>query len=286
MEQRLAKAHRVLVAGSIGAMLIGAWPVGAASVPARPVLAAGNRHVYSPAVVHASPRAAMMPGTAIPVAATPAISNEDQAELLFKLGLLEGHLMVGKELIDANQTRLALPHFGHPVRELYDDISSGLKERGISPFDNELIALEALAAGKPKDPAMTAKFQQVIGILAAVRATVPSGLLNNERFMLGVLGEVAELASEDYSEAIEAGQIEKPVEYHDSRGYLEYADKELRRLEGRPDLRGSPRLAAARARLAEMQAIVGPLLPPVRPLRSVGAFKGIVSQFKQAAASA
>ena len=203
----------------------------------------------------------------IRVAAPAAISNEDHAELLFKLGLLEGHLMVGRELIEANQPRLALPHFGHPVRELYDDIQGELKRRGVTPFDGELIALEALAAGKPRDPATMAKLDSVMRILAAVRATVPSGLLDNERFMLGVLGEVSAIAAEDYSEALEGGRIEKPVEYHDSRGYLSYADK------------------AARARLDEMRSIVGALIPPDRPTRSVAAFKGIVGQFKQAAAA-
>ena len=211
-------------------------------------------------------------------------AEPDPVDFLFRMGMLEGHLMVGRELIDANQTRLALPHFGHPVRELYDDISGDLKRRGVTAFDGELIALEALAAGKPNDPATAAQYQKVIGIIAAVRATVPAGLLDNERFMLGVLTEIATIASEDYSEAIEGGRIEKPVEYHDSRGYLAYADKELRRLEGRPDLRGSPNLALARSKLTEMRAIVGPLLPPERPLKSVAAYKAVVAQFKQAAA--
>ncbi len=220
------------------------------------------------------------PGSVVRVAAA-ALPSQEHAELMLKLGLLEGHLMVGRELIEAGEVRLALPHFGHPVRELYDDISAQLKKRGISAFDGELIALEALAAGRPRDPATAAKQQQVIQILAAVRATVPSPLQDNERFMLGVLGEVAATAAEDYGEAIESGRIEKAVEYHDSRGYLAYASKELSRMEGRPDLRTSPRVATARARLTEMQAIVGPLLPPARPLRSVAAYQAIVAQFKQ-----
>ncbi len=273
------------LAGIAGAMVLAAGPTGAA--PAlRPAFDDAICRAKPPRVAHGWARGITFaePGQVIPAAAATAISNEDHAELLFKLGLLEGHLMVGRELIEANQPRLALPHFGHPVRELYDDIQGELKRRNVTAFDGELIALEALAAGKPRDPATLAKYDGVIRILGAVRATVPSGLLDDERFMLGVLGEVATIASEDYSESIEGGRIEKPVEYHDSRGYLLYASQELKRLENRPDLRGSPRLAAARARLADMQAIVGPLIPPDRPLKSVGAYKAIVSQFKQAAA--
>ena len=52
-----------------------------------------------------------------------------------------------------------------------------------------------------------------------------------------------------------------------------------------PPTLASPGLAAARARLTDMQAIVGPLIPPERPLKSVAAYKAIVAQFKQAAAT-
>ena len=274
-----------LAAAAAAAVLL-AVPTGAA--PAlRPAFSDAICMARPPRVAHDWARSIVVaePGQVIRTVAAAAISNEDHAELLFKLGLLEGHLMVGRELIEANQPRLALPHFGHPVRELYDDIQGELKRRGVTAFDGELIALEAMVAGKPRDPATMTKYDNVIRIIGAVRATVPSGLLDNERFMLGVLGEVATIASEDYSESIEGGRIEKPVEYHDSRGYLLYASQELKRLEGRPDLRGSPRLAAARARLADMQAIVGPLVPPDRPIKSVAAYKAIVGQFKQAAAA-
>ena len=267
-----------------GTVLAATQPTGAA--PAlQPDFATAICSAHPPRLEHAYARGIefVTPGAVIAVADTP-ITSEDHAELLFKMGLLEGHLMVGRELIDAKQTQLALPHFGHPIRELYDDISGELQRRGVTGFDGELIALEALAAGKPTDTATSTQYDKVIRIIAAVRATVPAGLLDNERFMLGVLGEIATISSEDYSESIEGGRIEKPVEYHDSRGYLEYADKELGRLEGRPELRGSPGLMLARAKLAEMRAVTGPLLPPERPLLSVAAYKAIVAQFKQAAA--
>ncbi len=284
MRQRRTATWGGLTVAAAGTWLAATQPTGAA--PAlRPEFTAAICNAHPPRLAHAYARGIefVVPGAAVAVTDT-AISSEDHAELLFKMGLLEGHLMVGRELIDANQTQLALPHFGHPIRELYDDIADELKRRGVTGFDGELIALEALAAGKPTDPATVAQYDKVIRIVAAVRATVPAGLLDNERFMLGVLGEVATISSEDYSESIEGGRIEKPVEYHDSRGYLAYADNELRRLEGRPDLRGSPGLVLARAKLMEMRAVTGPLLPPERPLMSVADYKAVVVQFKQAAA--
>ncbi len=291
MRQRRAMAWGGLAMAAAGAWLAAARPGGAAPAlrpdVAAPGFAAAICNAHPPRLVHAYAHGIefVAPGSIVAVADA-AISSEDHAELLFKLGLLEGHLMVGRELIDAKQTQLALPHFGHPIRELYDDISGELTRRGVTGFDGELIALEALAAGKPTDPATTAQYNKVIGVIAALRATVPAGLLDNERFMLGVLGEVATISAEDYSESIEGNRIEKPVEYHDSRGYLAYADRELRRLEGRPALRGDPGLSLARAKLTEMRAVTGSLLPPERPVLSVAAYKAIVAQFKQAPAAA
>lgn len=227
----------------------------------------------------------VVPGGSVIRVADAAISKADHAEVMFKLGLLQGHLVIGRTLIEAGQKTLALPHFGHPVRELYDDIRPDMEKRGLSQFDGDLVALEALAAGKPGDKAMWAQFDKVIGILDAVRATVPAELRNNEQFELGVIGEIAAVAAGDYSESVEGNRIAKPVEYHDSRGYLMYADGELKRLETRADLKDSAKLKAARGKVGELQAIVGPLLPPQRPIKTVAQFKAIVAQYKKAVAT-
>ena len=208
------------------------------------------------------------------------ISAQDEAEFLFKLGLLEGHLIIGKALLEIDQPRAALPHFGHPVRELYDDIHEALPARGLKDFDTDLIALEAMVAAKPGAAATAAKFDDVMAIVAAARATVPDALRNSEPFMLGVLGEIMETAAEDYNESIEQGRIEKPVEYHDSRGYLLYAANEIARLEAMPTIENGAKMKEFHRAFDEARAIVAPLIPPRRPLRSVADFKAIVARAK------
>lgn len=237
-----------------------------------------------PVLSHAWARDIHVPSAGSIVRAADAmLSNEDHADFLLKLGLLEGHLMVGRELVAAGQPTLALPHFGHPVRELYDDLNGPIAARGLSQFDGELIALEALAAGQPKSQAFANKYDEVLRILAAARATVPGALTNDERFMSGVFGDLAETAAGDYGQSIEAGRIRKPVEYHDSRGYLAYAAKELARLEARPGGRDSPRLASVRAGLKDMQAAVGSLLPPDRPRVTIAAYRAMATKIKASA---
>ena len=102
------------------------------------------------------------------------ITTEDQAELLFKLLLLEGHLGIAQALVAAGEVQLALPHYGHPVRELYDDIAPELQRRGLPGFDGALIRLEAVAAGSPGSAAFTAQYEAVQKAVAGLRATVPA----------------------------------------------------------------------------------------------------------------
>ncbi len=61
----------------------------------------------------------------------------DDVDFLFRLGMLEGHLIVGHDLLKAGQPALAAPHFGHPVRELYDDIEGYVAAKRIPPFDTQ-----------------------------------------------------------------------------------------------------------------------------------------------------
>ena len=274
-------AAAIAAAGVLGNLV----PRPSAAVPMlRPDFSAVICHAEPPKLSHAWAQGIQVvpPGAVRPIAEK-VFSNEDNADLMFKLGLLEGHLLVGRELIQADQLGLALPHFGHPVRELYDDISESLKERGITGFDSELIALEALAAGTPTAPATMSQFGKVMRILAAVRATVPAGLRDDERFMSGVLADVAETAASDFNESIQAGRITKPVEYHDSHGYLLYADQELARLQGRPGGKGSNRLQAVRRLLTQMQGIVGPLMPSDTPAGTVADYRKLVAEMRKAA---
>jgi hypothetical protein len=60
---------------------------------------------------------------ASPVRAADAPAASDDTDFLFRLGMMEGHLLVGHELIQAHKAEMALPHYGHPVKELYDDTS-------------------------------------------------------------------------------------------------------------------------------------------------------------------
>ena len=212
-----------------------------------------------------------------------AADEADDAGFLFRLGLMEGHLIVGRDLVQADRPKLALPHFGHPVRELYDDIKDYLAEKKVAGFDTRLIALEAQVTKSPKSPATAAKFDEVIAAIHRAREAAPASLRASVPARIRICAETIEAAAGEYGAAIEKGRIENLVEYHDSRGFLSYLDQELVRLDTQADDAGKALVARFKTVLAKAQAIVAPLIPPDRPIKPVSEYRAVAAEARDLA---
>src|SRR5215813_732096 len=64
--------------------------------------------------------------------------------------LTRGHLLVGQQLIDLDLWDEALPHFLHPVEELYGVMEKYIKLHNMQPFGRELQALAQTVKAKRK----------------------------------------------------------------------------------------------------------------------------------------
>lgn len=194
---------------------------------------------------------------------TPAPSAEDaartDADFGLRLGLIEGHLMVGRELLVAGQTQNSLPHFGHPVRELYSDMLPVIAARGGEQFDRDLIALEGLAA-QGNTPAFAAAFDAALAKVHAARALIPAERWQSDEFILGIAADTMTTAAQEYRNAIVAGRIDSLIEYHDARGFVFYLSDLLAAHNG-----ADPRLEQARTIVASLRQFVEPLNPPNPP---------------------
>jgi hypothetical protein len=217
--------------------------------------------------------------------AAPARSDSpDDVDFLFRLGLMEGHLIVARDLVQADRPKLALPHYGHPVRELYDDIKDYLAAKKLPPFDTQLIALEAQVTKAPKSPATAAKFDEVIAAIHRARDATPAEVRASVPTMIRICADTLEAAAGEYGESIEKGKIENLVEYHDSRGFVSYLDQELGRLAAQADSADDKGLIARfKTVLAKAQAIVAPLLPPERPLKPVAEYRAVATEARKLA---
>lgn len=200
-------------------------------------------------------------------------------DFLFRLGMLEGHLIVGHDLLVARQGSLALPHFGHPVRELYDDVSDYLDGKKFPPFDSQLVKLEAAVASAPYAPDTEAKYQAAIAMVHKARDIAPANVRASVPTMIKVCADTLDAASGEYSGALERGRIQSIVEYHDSRGYVSWVSEYLQALfAAHPDPASQDLLGRMKLVLAKAQWIVEPLLPAAAPRASVGQYRAVAAE--------
>lgn len=188
-----------------------------------------------------------------------ATARED-ADFGLRLGLIEGHLMVGRELIQAGQTQHALPHFGHPVRELYSDMLPVIARRGGQQFDRDLVGLEGLAVREGNSATFNTAFDAALAKVRAARALIPAATWASDEYILGITANTATTASAEYRNAVVAGRIDSLIEYHDARGFVLYLTDLLAAHQG-----ADPRLEQARALIGELRVFVEPLDPPNPP---------------------
>lgn len=220
--------------------------------------------------------AALQLATPLPAPIAPplqAATQPDPVDFLFRLGMLEGHLMIGHELLAARRHGLAVPHFGHPVRELYDDLVPYLAAVRFPAFEADLIRLEAAVARSAPD--VETLYAAVIATLHRARATAPESVRAAIPTMIRICADTIDAAAGEYAESLNRGRIDQLVEYHDSRGFIAYAAAELARMTPSPaeiELVNQFRVILGRA-----QWIVEPLMPASRPRASVSQYRAIAA---------
>jgi hypothetical protein len=217
--------------------------------------------------------------TLIQQADAEADQNADDTDFLFRLGMMDGHLIIGHELLQANQVALAVPHFGHPVRELYDDVGPYLDKHHFPAFDRQLIALEAAVTADPKSKDTEAQYQAMIATLHKARELAPASIRASVPEMIQICSDTIDAASGEFGESLQRGKVSSLVEYHDSRGFLEYVAQQVNDLAtSHTDPASQSLLDRFKAVLAKAQYIVGDLMPSPTPRASVTDYRNIAAQ--------
>ena len=147
-------------------------------------------------------------------------------DYMTKLGLMKGHLLVAKELLDLQQPKQAEPHIGHPVEEIYADVEDQLTERNVKEFKTALINLQDLVKAGAKDTAkVNSEFKGSMQAIDNAIATLPAAQRQASHFVLQVVNGLLDTANSEYSAAIANGKIAQAIEYQDSRGFVTYANE-------------------------------------------------------------
>jgi hypothetical protein len=142
-----------------------------------------------------------------------------------KLGLMKGHLLVAKELLDQNQPKQAQPHIGHPVEEIYIDVEEQLEERKVKEFKSNLVSLTDLVKSNPKDAKIKTNFTTSVEAVDNAIAALPTQERSKPEFVLQVINGLLDAANSEYGAATANGNIAAPIEYQDSRGFVVYSQE-------------------------------------------------------------
>lgn len=155
----------------------------------------------------------------------------DNVAFLERLGLIRGHLYVGRKLYGAGEVAMARTHMKHPRDELYAGLVPAIEARGASAFDQPLSglarAVESDAGDDAVHQAWSALDQSIREVEAAIDATVAQHLL--------AIAGITRTAAEEYAIGVIDGRLDNAHEYQDAWGFVQIAKLRLEGLSGADD---------------------------------------------------
>jgi hypothetical protein len=204
-------------------------------------------------------------------------------DFALKIAQLWGHLLVGDELVKQGQWAAALPHFLHPIEEIYGGIRGQLKEYKTPPFETALKLLANTVKTKKGGEEYARALQAVNEALVAADAGLKTKQANWEGFTLEAALELLKSSTDEYEEAIVNGRIAKPVEYQDARGFVWQAERMIEGIAPALQQKDPEALTHVRDGLATLKKAFPAAVPPKTPVKDYGAVLGDVSRIELAA---
>ena len=199
------------------------------------------------------------------------------------LALIRGHLLVGDELVRAGKWDAALPHFLHPTEELYGGIKDKVADYHTPAFDTALLKLADVVKEK-SSATYTNALQSVTNALDTGEAGVKAKEADWPSFVVATAIMALKAAISEYEEAIVNGQIAKPVEYQDSRGFVWQAERMIDSVSQDLARKDPAALKSVSAGLAQLKKAWPTATPPRTPVKSAAAVADEVANIQRAAA--
>jgi hypothetical protein len=205
-------------------------------------------------------------------------------DYLTKLGLMKGHMIVAKELLDLQKPEQALPHIGHPVEEIYADVEGQLKERNVKEFKQALMDLQQLVKSKPGDANIAPKYVEALAGIDGAIAALPETQRQNPKFALQVINAILDTAGTEYMAAISDNKIKEVIEYQDSRGFTLYVDQSYQSITPAMTKTYPEVHQQLKANLEKLKSAYPSPLAPEKPVLSVAEMSALIKSNEQAAA--
>lgn len=189
-------------------------------------------------------------------------------DYMSKLGLMKGHMIVAKELLDRQLPNQAEPHIGHPVEEIYVDVEDQLNERNVKEFKTTLISLQDLVKSQPKAAKVNTDFKTSMDAVDGAIAALPEKERTSPQFVLQVINELLDAANSEYGAAIANGKIAAAIEYQDSRGFVTYANQLLQGISNQMAASNPEAHKAIATSMSELTKTWPAAIPPAKPVNT------------------
>jgi hypothetical protein len=191
-------------------------------------------------------------------------------DYMLKLGLMKGHMIVARELLDLKKPDQAEPHIGHPVEEIYADVEEQLKERNVKEFKTVLMSLQDMVKAGAKDPVKTDnQFQLALTAIDNAIAKLPETQRKDEKFVLQVITGLLDTAGSEYDAAIADNKIKEAIEYQDSRGFVIYAGELYNQISPKLSKKSVEKDQKLGIALKDLTLAWTSPIPPATPTKSV-----------------
>ncbi|WP_009632147.1 ComEA family DNA-binding protein [Synechocystis sp. PCC 7509] len=185
-------------------------------------------------------------------------------DYMTKLGLMKGHLLVAKELLDLQKPAQAEPHIGHPVEEIYIDVEDQLNERNVPEFKTSLISLQDLV--KAKSAKVDTNFTEAVKSVDNAIAALPEVMRSSPEFVLQVINGLLDTANSEYTAAIANGKISAAIEYQDSRGFVNYAEELYKGISSQVSAGNADTDKSITTNMSELTKNWPTVIPPATPV--------------------
>ena len=174
------------------------------------------------ALLAGTPQMVFSASVSVDQEATQALSPAQRIEYVTKLGLIQGHLWVAAQLVEAGHPDLGAKHAKHPGQEVYQELSPFFRATNSPGFASELEAMSGqFHAGSKKD------FRRAYEDVMSTIADVVDAQNLSAGAKLRVIGALVDQANVEYQAGVQDGAIVDLQEYQDARGFVEIAHELL-----------------------------------------------------------
>jgi hypothetical protein len=143
----------------------------------------------------------------------------DRASYVTKMALIQGHLWVAAQLVEAGEMDLGAKHAKHPAQEVYQELLPFFRQIGSAGFADELDAMSQQLHSANKADFLTS-YLRVMTVMNGIVAD--QGL--DDAAKLRVARALIAQADIEYRAGVVDDEIADLQEYQDARGFLQIAE--------------------------------------------------------------